>query len=136
MAYKREVAKYLFAHEIKGTSLQFTVENKDDSKFSSVHVITPTGQDVGRVLVCGTLTESEDIGDNDSYFRGRIIDPTGATILYVGNYQPDALRSMGIIQPPAHVAAVGKINLFTTGFMHCGKKKIPDGPRLKWSRNS
>jgi RPA family protein len=111
--FKRQVAKFLFAKEVADTKTTFTVEN-EDSQYSSVHAITPTGQDVGRVFICGTLTQVEDIGDNDPYFKARLVDPTGAISVYAGNYQPDAAKVLGEIEIPVHVAVVGKISLFTT----------------------
>ena len=111
--FKRQVARFLFAKEVTDTKTTFTVEN-EDSQYSSVHAITPTGQDVGRVFICGTLTQVEDIGDNDPYFKARLVDPTGAISVYAGNYQPDAAKVLGEIEIPIYVAVVGKISLFTT----------------------
>ena len=111
--FERQVAKYLFAEEIKNTVIQYTIEN-EDSQFSSMHAVTPTGQDVGRVFICGTLTEVEDIGNDNPYFKGRLVDQTGAISIYAGNYQPDALAAMEIIATPSYVAVVGKIAMFTT----------------------
>ena len=111
--FERQVAKYLFAKEIRATILQYEEEN-EDSQFSSMHAVTPTGQDVGRVFICGTLTEVEDIGSDNPYYKGRLVDQTGAISIYAGNYQPDALRAIETIAPPAHIAVVGKIAMFTT----------------------
>ena len=79
-----------------------------------MHAVTPTGQDVGRVLICGTLTEMEDIGNDNPYYKGRLVDQTGAISIYAGNYQPDALAAMEVIAPPSYIAVVGKIAMFTT----------------------
>ena len=111
--FKRQVSKYLFAKEIRATNIQYIVESKDE-KFNSMHSITPTGQDIGRVFICGTLTEVEDIGAEDPYFKGRLVDQTGAISIYAGNYQPDALRVIEEIVPPAHIAVIGKISMFQT----------------------
>ena len=111
--YARQIAKYLFAKEIKATNIQYMEENKDD-QFNSMHSVTPTGQDIGRVLICGTLTEVEDIGIENPYYKGRLVDQTGAISIYVGNYQPDALRVMDEIVPPIHIAVIGKISMFQT----------------------
>jgi len=111
--FPRQIAKYLFAKEIKATNVQYVVE-AEDSEFNSMHSVTPTGQDVGRVYICGTLTEVEDIGNDNPYYKGRLVDPTGAISIYAGNYQPDALKAMEEIVAPAHIAVIGKIAMFET----------------------
>ena len=111
--FERQISKYLFAKEIRATNIQYAVENKD-SQFTSMHSVTPTGQDVGRVFICGTLTEVEDIGNDNPYYKGRLVDQTGAISIYAGNYQPDALKAMEEIVPPAHIAVIGKISMFQT----------------------
>ena len=111
--FERQISRYLFAREIRKTNIQFSVENKD-SQFTSMHSVTPTGQDIGRVFICGTLTEVEDIGNDNPYYKGRLVDSTGAISIYAGNYQADALRVIEEIVPPVHVAVVGKISMFET----------------------
>ena len=111
--FERQISRYQFAKEIRATNIQFAVENKD-SQFTSMHSVTPTGQDVGRVFICGTLTEVEDIGNDNPYYKGRLVDSTGAISIYAGNYQANALRVIEEIVPPVHVAVVGKISMFQT----------------------
>jgi len=111
--FERQIAKYLFAKEIKATNVQYVVE-AEDSEFNSMHSVTPIGQDVGRVYICGTLTEVEDIGTDNPYYKGRLVDQTGAISIYAGNYQPDALKVMEEIVAPAHIAVIGKITMFET----------------------
>ena len=111
--FVRQISRYLFAKEIRATNIQYAVENKD-SQFTSMHSVTPTGQDVGRVFICGTLTEVEDIGQDNPYYKGRLVDQSGAISIYAGNYQPDALKAMEEIDTPAHIAVIGKIAMFET----------------------
>jgi RPA family protein len=111
--FKRQIARYLFAKEVRATNIQYADENADD-QFVSMHSVTPTGQDVVRVLICGTLTEVEDIGNDDPYYKGRLVDQTGAISIYAGNYQPDALKAMEEIVAPEHIAVIGKISMFET----------------------
>ncbi len=111
--FKRQISKYLFAKEVRATNIQYIVENKDN-QFNSMHSVTPTGQDVGRVFICGTLTEVEDIGNDNPYYKGRLVDQTGAISIYAGNYQPDALKVIEEIVPPVHIAVIGKISMFQT----------------------
>lgn len=111
--YQRLAAKFLFAKEIRAGTETFTIEN-EDTKYDSIHTISPTGQDVGRVYICGTLTEMTDIGDNEPYYKGRLVDPTGAILVYAGKYQPDAATAMSSLDVPVYVAITGKISIFTT----------------------
>ena len=111
--YTRQISNYLFAKEIRATNIQYAVENKD-SQFTSMHSVTPTGQDIGRVFICGTLTEVEDIGNDNPYYKGRLVDPTGAISIYAGNYQPDALKAMEEVDTPTYIAVIGKVSMFQT----------------------
>lgn len=111
--FKREVARYMFTNELKNSVVPHVV-NQDDEQFSSTHVISPTGQEISRVFVCGTLTEVEDVGADTAYYKARLVDPTGAIAVYAGEYQPDAVAAIEAIQVPEYIGVVGKINLFTT----------------------
>jgi len=111
--FVRQVAKYMFTNELKNSVVPHIV-NKDDEQFASTHVISPTGQELSRVFVCGTLTEVEDIGADTSYYRARLVDQTGAIAVYAGEYQPEAVAAIEDVEIPAYVGVVGKINLFET----------------------
>jgi hypothetical protein len=67
------------------------------------------------VFVVGTLTETEDVGEDSEYWQGRIVDPNGDTFFtYAGQYQPDAASALRELEPPAYVSVVGKPRTFET----------------------
>lgn len=92
--------------EIKGS------EKSGDDQFAQTFYHLPTGKDVSRVFMVGTLTECEDIGTDAEYLRGRVADPTGSINIYAGEYQPEAAQVLAEIETPAFVAVVGKPNIY------------------------
>ncbi|PSP38000.1 DNA-binding protein [Halobacteriales archaeon SW_8_65_20] len=107
----REVARRAFAHEYNDAS--YTFKESDDER-APVYALLPTGARANRVFVVGTLTETEDIGEDSEYWRGRIVDPTGTFFTYAGQYQPEAANALRDIEPPAYVAVVGKPRTYET----------------------
>lgn len=103
----REVAHRLFACEFDASSLEYA---DSDEERAPKYVITPTGARVNRLFVVGVLTETERV--NDDVLRARVVDPTGAFVVYAGQYQPDALAFLERADPPAFVAVTGKANTF------------------------
>ena len=85
--FVREIAHRIFAAELKESNLQ-AKEGQD--QYSPQYLITPTGAKANRVFIVGTLTEKEDIGTDSEFWRGRIVDPTGAFFVSAGQYQPEA----------------------------------------------
>ncbi|MCK4929252.1 MAG: DNA-binding protein, partial [Methanosarcinales archaeon] len=83
--YSREVAHRVFAQEFRDSDLSFKDSN---DQYSPQYLLTPTGAKVNRMFIVGTLTEKEDIGTDAEYWRARVVDPTGAFIIYAGQYQP------------------------------------------------
>ncbi|MFC7047166.1 RPA family protein [Halobacteriaceae archaeon GCM10025711] len=107
----REVARRVFAREFNDSG--YTFKESDDER-APLYALLPTGERVNRVFVVGTLTETEDIGDDNEYWRGRVVDPTGTFFVYAGQYQPDAASVLRDIEPPAYVALVGKPRTYET----------------------
>jgi RPA family protein len=107
-AGRREVAYRVFAAEYDDADYQYT-ENEADERAPN-YVVTPTGARVNRLFVVGVLTEVERV--NEEMLRGRIVDPTGAFVVYAGQYQPDALTALERLTPPAFVAITGKARTF------------------------
>jgi len=101
----REVARRVFAREFNDAS--HTFKESDDDR-APVYLLLPTGERVNRVFVVGTLTETEDVGEDSEYWRGRVVDPTGSFFVYAGQYQPDAASVLRSVETPTHVAVVGK----------------------------
>jgi len=107
----REVAQRVFADEFNDAS--HTFRESDDDR-APVYALLPTGAKANRVFVVGTLTETEDVGSEDEYWQGRIVDPTGTFFTYAGQYQPEAAAMLRETEPPAFVAIVGKPRTYDT----------------------
>ncbi len=108
----REVARRVFAREFNDAT--FTFKESDDDR-APVYVLLPTGERANRVFVVGTLTETQDVGEESEYWQGRIVDPNGDTFFtYAGQYQPDAASMLRELEPPAYVAVVGKPRTYET----------------------
>ncbi|MCT9094645.1 RPA family protein [Haloarchaeobius sp. HME9146] len=107
----REVAKRVFAREFNDAT--YTFKESDDERAPNFALL-PTGDRANRVFVVGTLTETEDIGDDSEYWRGRVVDPTGTFFVYAGQYQPEAASFLRETEPPAYVSVVGKPRTFET----------------------
>jgi RPA family protein len=109
--YVREVAHRIFAAEFRESNLQ-TREGQD--QYAPQYLLTPTGAKCNRVFVVGTLTEKEDVGTEAEFWRGRIVDPTGAFFVYAGQYQPEAAQMLAKTTPPEFIAVIGKPTTYTT----------------------
>ncbi|MFC7116170.1 RPA family protein [Natronoarchaeum sp. GCM10025703] len=110
-APSREVARRVFASEFNDAG--FTFKESDDER-APVYALLPTGEHANRVFFVGTLTEKEDVGDDNEYWRGRIVDPTGTFFVYAGQYQPEAASMLRDLEPPEYVAVVGKPRTYET----------------------
>ena len=108
----REVAKRVFAREFNDAT--YTFKESDDDR-APLYALLPTGQRANRVFIVGTLTETEDVGQDSEYWQGRIVDPDGGTFFtYAGQYQPEAASMLRDLEPPAYVAVVGKPRTYET----------------------
>ncbi|MFB6360421.1 MAG: RPA family protein [Halobacteriales archaeon] len=107
----REVARRVFASEFNDA--RFTFKESEDER-APVYLLLPTGAKANRVFVVGTLTETEDVGSDNEYWRGRVVDPTGTFFVYAGQYQPEAAGVLRELEPPAYVALTGKPRTFET----------------------
>ena len=108
----REVARRVFAREFNDAT--YTFKESDDDR-APVYALLPTGERANRIFVVGTLTETEDIGEDSEYWQGRVVDPNGGTFFtYAGQYQPDAASMLRDLEPPAYVAVVGKPRTYET----------------------
>ncbi|PSP57124.1 DNA-binding protein [Halobacteriales archaeon QS_1_67_19] len=108
----REVARRVFAGEFNDATHTF---KESDEERAPVYVLLPTGQQANRVFIVGTLTETEDVGEDSEYWQGRVVDPNGDPFfVYAGQYQPDAASILRELEPPAYVAITGKPRTFET----------------------
>src|SRR6056297_1286195 len=108
----REVARRVFAGEFNDATHTF---KESDEERAPVYVLLPTGERANRIFIVGTLTETEDVGEDSEYWQGRVVDPNGGTFfVYAGQYQPDAASMLRELEPPAYVAVVGKPRTYET----------------------
>jgi len=107
----REVARRVFADEFNDAT--FTFKESDDER-APLYSLLPTGEKANRVFLVGTLTETEDVGEDSEYWRGRVVDPTGTFFVYAGQYQPEAANALRELDTPAYVAIVGKPRAYET----------------------
>ena len=107
----REVAQRAFASEFNDAS--YTFKESDDDR-APVYGLLPTGERANRVFFVGTLTETDDVGEDNEYWQGRIVDPTGTFFVYAGQYQPEAASMLRELDGPAYVAVVGKPRTYET----------------------
>ena len=107
----REVAQRVFAREFNDSG--YTFKESDDER-APVYLLLPTGERANRIFVVGTLTETEDVGEDSEYWRGRVVDPTGTFFVYAGQYQPEAANVLREIETPKYVAVVGKPRTYET----------------------
>ena len=107
----REVAHRVFAREFNDAT--HTFKESDDER-APVYLLLPTGAAANRIFVVGTLTETEDVGEDSEYWRGRVVDPTGTFFVYAGQYQPEAAGVLREAEPPAYVAVAGKPRTYET----------------------
>ena len=119
MSYEREPAKRVFAAELREASK--TIKDTEDEK-SPVYLLLPTGERCNRVLIAGTITQKDKVGDQNILYRARISDPTGIFYINASSYQPEAMHQLAKIDTanPSFVVVVGKPNAYTT----------PDGKTL------
>lgn len=110
-APSRELAQRVFAAEFNdGTH---TFKESDDDR-APLYQLLPTGAKANRVFLVGTLTETEDVGNDGEYWRGRVVDPTGTFFVYAGQYQPQPASALRDADTPAYVAVVGKPRTYET----------------------
>jgi RPA family protein len=107
----REVAHRLFATEFNDATHTFQESDEDRAP---VYALLPTGEKANRVFIVGTLTETNNVGDDEEYWQGRIVDPTETVFAYAGQYQPEAAAFLREVEPPAFVAIVGKPRSYET----------------------
>jgi len=106
-AGRREVAYRLFAAEFDDADFSYS---ESDEERAPNYVVSPTGGRVNRLFVVGVLTEVENASED--VLRARIVDPTGAFVVYAGQYQPEAQAFFDQAQPPMFVAVTGKARTF------------------------
>ncbi len=110
-APSREIAHRVFAAEFNDATHTFQESDEDRAP---VYALLPTGAKANRVFIAGTLTETNNVGTEDEYWQGRIVDPTATVFTYAGQYQSEAAAFLRKTEPPAFVAVVGKPRSYET----------------------
>jgi uncharacterized protein len=108
-SFEREPARRVFAGELRECRYQF--KDGEDEK-SPTFALLPTGERSNRIFIVGTLTEKQRQGDQNIFYRGRVVDPTGTFFIMAGSYQPEAMQQLAKIETPAFVAVIGKPSLY------------------------
>jgi len=105
----RKVAKRAFATEVEEAEHQH--KESDEDRAPNLALL-PTGVEANRVFVVGTLTEKEDVGNDNEYWHARVVDPTGTFHVYAGQYQPEAAQVIRETESPAYLALTGKVGRY------------------------
>ena len=90
--FEREPARRVFSAELRECRYQF--KESEDEK-SPTFVLLPSGERCNRIFLVGTLTEKQRQGDQNIFYRGRVVDPTGTFFVMAGSYQPEAMQQTG-----------------------------------------
>ncbi len=107
---QRETAWRVFANELNSS----VVEIKATEEKMPSYLVSPLGAKINRVLIAGTLIEKINSGtDDEPLWRGRVQDVNGQFFLNVGKFQPEAMVAMADLDPPCHVACVGRVRAYT-----------------------
>lgn len=109
--FKRLPTIRMLAAELIGTVVELQTGQKDS--YQPTIYLSPTGAEVNRVLIAGTAVEKEDVGSDNSFWRVRVVDPTGAIFLYAGQYQPEAMKAIQKLEAPSFVIVSGKLSHYT-----------------------
>ncbi len=107
-----EPAERVFARDF--SAARHTVDSGDGRDGS--YVVTPGGAWCRRLFIVGALTERRGSGD---VMQARLADPTGAFLVSADWQSPDAVETLGYIEPPAFVAVTGRATLTGTGERAC-----------------
>lgn len=79
---------------------------------SGSHVVTPGGAWCRTLFIVGAVTERRGSGD---LVQARVADPTGTFRVTADWQSPDAVETLGYIEPPAFVAVTGRAVLVGSG---------------------
>jgi RPA family protein len=85
---------------------------RGEGQYEAQTYMTPTGRTISKVMIAGVAVEKEDVGKDQSMWRLRVSDPSGAMHVFAGTYQPEGAQTISQLEIPAFVAVVGKLNLY------------------------
>lgn len=107
----RQIAHRVFSAEFNKATYTF---RESDEERAPVFALLPTGAAANRVFAVGTLTETEDIGDESEYWRGQIVDPVGTFFVYASQYQSAAMERLRVAETPCYMSVTGKPRTYET----------------------
>lgn len=107
----RQIARRAFATEFNDATHTF---KESDDEYAPNFALLPSGQRMNRTFVVATVTETDDIGNDNEYWRARVVDPTGTFFVYAGQYQPEGMAFIRELEPPAFVSVTGKPSTYET----------------------
>ncbi len=108
--FKRTPTIRMLAAEVRDTTVEL---QSGGDQYSPTIFLSPIGADVNRVLIAGTAVEKGDVGSDNSFWRVRVADPTGAIFVYAGQYQPEAAKVIQKLEVPCFVIVSGKLAHYT-----------------------
>lgn len=108
--FRRKPAAKMLVAEVKETT--YTLPKSGEDTYESQSFLTPTGEVVSKVVVCGTAIEKEDVGRDQPFWRMRVADPTGGMAVFAGQYQAEAAQTIAGLEIPCHVMVVGKLSIY------------------------
>ncbi|HXW67499.1 MAG TPA: hypothetical protein VEL82_06475 [Thermoplasmata archaeon] len=106
----REPAWRVTARELE-SSLE---EERGTGDRATGYVLSPFGARMNRVILAGELTPAEPVGRDDppTFWRARLMDPTGAVAVTAGAFQPRAMAQLRAARERRLAIVVGKVHLF------------------------
>jgi RPA family protein len=107
-SYKKTPTIRMLAKEVMDTIVE--IQNGQKDSYQPTIYLSPTGAEVNRVLIAGTAVEKEDVGSDNSFWRVRVADPTGAIFVYAGQYQPEAAKEIQKLEVPSFIIVSGKLS--------------------------
>jgi hypothetical protein len=109
MARGRETAQRVFAVEYNSSRH----EDRGTEENAPNFIVTPLGCSINRLLFMGVLMSKTNTGTGESpNYKAEVRDPTGTFFVYAGQFQPQALSALSVLEPPALVGVVGKVRTF------------------------
>ncbi len=107
--FRRSSITKMLAAEVSRTTHALP---KGEEQYEAQTYLSPTGRIVAKIMIAGVATEKEDIGKDQSLWRMRVADPSGAIGVMAGMYQPEAMQAIAQLEIPCHVVVVGKLNVY------------------------
>lgn len=101
----REPAYRVLAKELMVSTEQYKLE--PDQEKSPNYLVLPSGKDVNRVLVSGSVTTIEEV--SEGYWKAKITDGSGSqSLVFAGEWEREVANKLRQTDAPEFVSVVGK----------------------------